>query len=176
MHNGEVGGFATIKRALQESLSDEAYSSIRGSTDSEHLFAYAMDSISSEDEQSPDRLANALEDAIRLVEQTRIAASVDIPSLLNLVLTDGSCAAVTRFVSEDSDLEPASLYTHTGRQYVCEDGSCRMVSPDHENGTTLIASEPLSDDPGWDPVPRNHVVTVYPDRTISTRPIRLPRE
>ena len=172
MHNGEIGGFHQIKRNLQEGLSNEAFSAILGSTDSEHLFAYAMDSLDQES-QPADCMAAALTEAIRLVERERIAASIESPSLLNLVLTDGSSAAVTRFISEGFDLEPASLYTHTGRQYVCEDGDCRMVEPDHESGTVLIASEPLSGDPGWDPVSRNHVVTVYPDRTIALRPIEI---
>ena len=39
MHNGTVGGFAKIKRNMLDKLSDETFDWIKGSTDSEHLFA-----------------------------------------------------------------------------------------------------------------------------------------
>jgi len=39
MHNGDVGGFHEIRRALLATLSDRAFDAIGGGTDSEHLFA-----------------------------------------------------------------------------------------------------------------------------------------
>ncbi|HED66827.1 MAG TPA: class II glutamine amidotransferase, partial [Planctomycetes bacterium] len=41
MHNEVVGDFRGIRRALLASLDDEAFHSIQGTTDSEHLFAIA---------------------------------------------------------------------------------------------------------------------------------------
>jgi len=39
MHNGAVPEFSRLKRGLQQRLSNQAFSTIGGSTDSEHLFA-----------------------------------------------------------------------------------------------------------------------------------------
>lgn len=55
--------------------------------------------------------------------------------------------------------EPASLYLHEGARYVCEDGVCRMLEA-HDAGAVLVASEPLSRDAGWAPVPPNHVLII----------------
>ncbi len=43
MHNGDVAGFSAIRRSMLERLSDEAFASIRGNTDSEHVFALFQD-------------------------------------------------------------------------------------------------------------------------------------
>ncbi len=45
MHNGAIGGFAALRRPIQASLSDETFRTLRGTTDSEHLFALFMDAI-----------------------------------------------------------------------------------------------------------------------------------
>ncbi|MDJ0840724.1 MAG: class II glutamine amidotransferase [Acidobacteriota bacterium] len=174
MHNGSIGGFPRIKREIQNHLSDESFKVILGSTDSEHLFALALDCLTPEGVDPPARrLADALAGAIRIVEMLRHNAGETEISYLNLVLTDGTSAAATRYVSDPLDNTAASLFSHTGRQYVCEDGVCKMVAADLEDGAVLVASEPLSDDEGWDLVPPNHIVLVHPDRTISWEPLDL---
>ncbi|RMF60275.1 MAG: class II glutamine amidotransferase, partial [Calditrichaeota bacterium] len=45
MHNGHIGGFRSIKRALRRRLSDEVYDWLRGETDSEHFFALFLDNL-----------------------------------------------------------------------------------------------------------------------------------
>ena len=46
-----------------------------------------------------------------------------------------------------------------------------MVSPEKGRGAVIISSEPLSDDPGWQAIPFNHLVMVNEDLTVSQRPI-----
>jgi predicted glutamine amidotransferase len=45
MHNGWIGSFRAIKRALQSSLGDSAWDAIEGTTDSEHAFALVIDEL-----------------------------------------------------------------------------------------------------------------------------------
>ena len=45
MHNGDVGGFTAMRRALLNGLGEKAFRSIHGSTDSEHLFALFLDEL-----------------------------------------------------------------------------------------------------------------------------------
>ena len=60
-----------------------------------------------------------------------------------------------------------SLYYHTGRRYECDEGVCRMIEHDEDHSAVLVCSERLSEDPGWDRVPGNHMVIVEEDRTTT---------
>ncbi len=167
MHNGTVGGFHAIRRRLLSGLSDEAFDSILGSTDSEHVFGLITDHVASATEGAASlaSMEGAIRAAIGRTEELRDQAKIDEPSFLNLALTDGRRAVVSRFVSD----EPAranTLYVHSGSRYVCEEGMCRMVD-DREEGAVIVASEPLSEDPGWEPVPPNHLVTVDEDLSVT---------
>ncbi|MEZ5980584.1 MAG: class II glutamine amidotransferase [Planctomycetota bacterium] len=159
MHNGDVGGFTHFRRKLVERLSDRAFEEIEGSTDSEHAFALLLDELGHADVPSPFALFDAVERTI----DTLVALSAEFgrgeASYLNFAVTNGECAVVTRFTTlEDYDGE--SLYVHRGRRYVCDGGVCRMVAPDESGGAVIVSSERLSDDPGWEVVPRNHAVVV----------------
>ncbi len=161
MHNGDVGGFRHIRRQLLAGLSDGAFHAIRGSTDSEHLFAMFLDRAAGHmGEPDPAlALARALYRTIRDV----IAVAPE-PCYLNLAVSDGVHAAAARFTTDTPDAAD-SLYWHSGKRYVCEGDVCRMVEPEVGHGTVLISSEPLSGDPGWERVPVNHLVVVQADRT-----------
>jgi predicted glutamine amidotransferase len=173
MHNGSIAGFQKVRRALLASLTDESFPVVRGSTDSELMFALFLDHhrrLAARD--AADALAVALDATIRHVLAALDREGVREPSFLNMAVSDGRRAAVSRFTSGPPD-EAATLYIHEGKQYVCEDGVCHMVSPDVGRGAVLVCSEPLSEDPGWDPVPANHLVVVRDDRSVSVRPCAL---
>jgi len=169
MHNGDLAGFAQYRRELLASLSDEAFETIRGSTDSEHLFALLVDELARRAELAPlERLAAGVEATMaRALELARRHG--DEPSTLNLAVSDGSCAIATRFTNE-RDEHGESLHLHRGRRYVCEDGVCRMVPAEKgAAGAVIVASERLSDDPGWEMVPPNHMVLVSSEREVTLR-------
>ena len=46
-----------------------------------------------------------------------------------------------------------------------------MVERGDAGPTAIIASEPLSEDPGWEAVPKNHVGIVRDDRTAHAWPL-----
>ena len=46
-----------------------------------------------------------------------------------------------------------------------------MNARDETGHAVLVASEPLSDDPGWREVPANHLVRIEPDRSVRIEPI-----
>ena len=166
MHNGSVGGFSKIARKLRASLPDWAYDNIRGTTDSEHVFALFRQRWKAL--QPGDRvetMATALLQTFSDLEAMQAEAGVDEPSFLNIVVTDGRQAVATRYVSHPS--EPAhSLYIRAGRAYTCENGECRMLeSSAVDSKAVLVCSEPLSDEGGWTQVAHNHLVLVHaPDR------------
>jgi glutamine amidotransferase len=170
MHNGDIGGFPRLRRALLQSLGDAAFDVVHGNTDSEHLFALVVDELPRATGAGAARLANALEAAIARVVALARAAGVDEPSYLNVALSDGECAVACRYTTE-ADYDGESLYVHTGRLYVCSAGVCRMLAPARGRGCVLVSSEPLSDDDGWDLLPRNSFVLVDGDGNVHTRPV-----
>jgi predicted glutamine amidotransferase len=172
MHNGDIGDFAHVRRSLLSSLSDDAFHSIHGNTDSEHLFGLVIDELASTNSSGAEHLAAAMQAAVsRIVALCRKHGQGE-HSYLNVALSDGESAVACRFTTEP-DYEGESLFVHTGRVYVCQGGVCRMLSPDSGRGCVLVSSEPLSEDPGWVPLPRNSMVLVAKDGTINVRSMRV---
>ncbi len=170
MHNGAVGGFATIRRKLLATLSDKAFNALCGSTDSEHLFGIVIDEFMAASRCSGplEAMETAIRAAIDTTEAMRKEAGVEEQSLLNLVVTDGHRSVISRFISRDPECAN-TLYTHSGSRYVCKDGRCRMIPESEDVVTVIVASEPLSDDEGWEPVPPNHLVLIDDDKSVVIR-------
>jgi predicted glutamine amidotransferase len=174
MHNGELGCFQTIRRRLLDGLSEPAFDLIQGTTDSEHLFAAIVDrllranrdSTGSPVEALGAAMAGAVEDALELGREL----GAEEPSYLNLALTDGRRLAVCRFTDGELADSP-SLYVHRGKLFTCEDGQCRFFEPDGRGDAVLVASEPLTDDPGWSVVEPNTLLLVTEDRAVTQRPM-----
>jgi glutamine amidotransferase len=166
MHNGTVFGFEKIRRLLRRGLSDEAYDLIKGNTDTEHIFALFIDLIKSVKNPTAGQLAKALVGAIRKIDILKDQVGLELPSSLNLVISDGQNMVATRY---DSSGEGAnSLYVMAGDQFYCEDGQCRM---DEGSNAVLVVSEPLSDSPRWQKVGNNNLITVDRERNISIQSI-----
>ena len=160
MHNGDIGGFANIRRHLLNLLSDEAFAHIKGTTDSEHFFGLLIDELRTVSHlEAWDRLPTAMMKAIRKVLTLIEAHAEGAPSYLNMVLTDGHLAVAVRMTT-DAPSEADSLYVNLGRRYICENGICYMHDPGHHETAVVISSERLSDDPGWESVPVNTMILV----------------
>jgi glutamine amidotransferase len=166
MHNGTVHGFDKIERKLRESLSEEAYSIIKGNTDSEHLFALFVDRIGRITSPTLQDLEDSLRDAIVYLESLKISAGVTTPSSMNLVLSDGSRILATRYISGGGPAN--SLYISSMGQFNCEDGMCKIAEGEK---AILIVSEPLVELPGWEMVEPNHLVTVDQDKCVTIKPL-----
>ncbi len=174
VHNGSVGGFRLIRRALLARLSQEAFDTIHGSTDTEHIFALFLDrhrEVAGNGLSPLAAMEAALRAAIRDVEEMRAEAGVTDPSVLNLAVTDGTRGIVSRYISHDPE-NASSLYVHEGDRYVCEGGRARLEpAGGKRRGAVVVASEPLSNDSVWTSVPPNHLVLVHEDRGWEFRPI-----
>ena len=171
MHNGDVAGFGSIRRRLLEGLSDEAFHAISRSTDSEHVFALFLDQHRRlGGHAGVEIMADALEATIAEISSLATAAGSNDDSYLNLAVSDGLSAVVSRH-STGAPEEANSLYLHDGGNYVCEQGVCRMAPEGNGHGAVLIASEPLTAESSWRQVPTNHLVMVDPQRRLTIRAI-----
>jgi len=171
MHNGIVGGFPAVRRPLLERLSDPFFDAIQGTTDSEHVFALFLENLARGPanpaaEDLADALRRTIEEIHALVERHAPQAY----SLLNLAVSDGRCAVVTR-CSTKPDYPGESLHVDRGRRYLCEEGACRMVPGDETGGAVIVSSEALSRDPGWETVPPDHFVLIRSGGQAEQKPL-----
>ena len=167
MHNGDIGGFSRIRRALLAELSDDRFDSIRGSTDSEHFFALLLDELESEGaDADAESIGRAVQRGIERISALMFAHAPGEHLYINAVLTNGNDAVACRYTTDDP-AEGSSLHLNQGQRYICEDGVCRMIDTVH-SGSVIISSEPLSDDPGWTAFKPNSMVLLSGNRVTRT--------
>jgi glutamine amidotransferase len=117
-HNGRMWNFKSYRRRFLALLSDEAFSGVRGTTDSEAMFGLILTYLAKDGQGSPytqkepfghERLARALKKALRQVEIVMEENNImDGYSTFNFSITDGDTMVATRFC--DKDIPPPSLY------------------------------------------------------------------
>jgi len=135
MHNGQIGGYAQVRRSLEAQLNDEMYGARRGATDSELLFLLALQRMDG-GMPAPEAVQGVLDDTLALMQRD----GVEAPLRFAAALSDGESVHAFRFSSDD---KPPSLYV---RQ--------------HREGT-IVASEPLEDGcEGWQALGPGAVVRV----------------
>jgi glutamine amidotransferase len=174
MHNGGIAEFSKIKRKLRESLSDELYNWIQGTTDSEHAFAVFLNQLQDPlGESSPDQLKRAMMETILTLNNWTKEAGIINPSYYNFAVTDGKTLVATRFVNDDIK-EPASLYISSGSEFECRNGICRMIQAERNDHAIIISSEPLTvAREGWIKVPKNHMIIVTTELNVNLVPIEI---
>ena len=133
MHNGQIGGFCTLRRRIENMIPDRFYGQRRGGTDSEAIFLIAMGDIDNEGPVEAVRLAlariTAEMDQAGIGEALRFAAA----------LSDGHSLSVFRWSSDP--LAPSVYYRHTAT-------------------ALIVVSEPIDDHAdGWQALATNHVLT-----------------
>jgi len=164
MHNGDIEDFGKIRRYLLDGLSDEAFNSIEGETDTEHLFAVFLDEVKKTNKPnlSPEEMTNALEKAIHYVQGLKKQYNASPDSYINAAVTDGDVMVAIRYVSSP-DLQASSLYYSEGAAYECAGNMCRMRT-DKDELAVLVVSEPLTSTHEWKEIPVNHILMV--DRNL----------
>jgi ergothioneine biosynthesis protein EgtC len=174
MHNGDIGDFRLVRRKLLASVCDEAFGNVYGSTDSEHFFALFIDSLKMLTDRDPAmRMARALASAIDRSLELVASAGAGSASYLNIAISDGEHAVVSRF-TDDADGIPESLYYFTGQLYP-------DVGPNAKRKGTqavTVSSERLTPDPGWAEVPAGQIIILRRDRApqfVDARTARPPQ-
>ncbi len=172
MHNGDLGGFLRGRRRIIGRMPDRIFETIRGTTDSEHLFGLVLSRIPEADHENAQTLADALVGGVReAISILREDSGAEEHCYLNIVLANGRSAVACRYTTDLPD-GADSLYLNWGKRYACEGGLCRMLDADEASGSVIVASEPLSQEPGWHPVPTNHLVLI--DGTAQPRVMAWP--
>ncbi|MFU8895371.1 MAG: class II glutamine amidotransferase [Gammaproteobacteria bacterium] len=170
MHNGHIPAFRRIRRPLMARLGNDGFHAIRGTTDTEHIFALVAERLRGhEDDSSCELLADALAGGIRDLHELIDEHAPGTHCYLNLVLTDGRHAAACRYSSDPGYID--SLYLNSGSAYLCDGDHCWMEPDAGTARAILVSSEPLNTGPRWQPVPRNHMALINHALEIELRSI-----
>lgn len=134
MHNGQIGGYADIRRHIEALIPDEAYALRRGNGDSEAIFLAALGRGLESDPIAA--MASTLSACLAAMRASRIEAALRFTA----ILADGETLRAFRWASDD---RAPSLYWRRLAKGIA------------------IASEPfgMPDDP-WQSVPAGSVMQV----------------
>jgi glutamine amidotransferase len=143
MHNGQIGGYAQIRRRVEAMIPDALYPSRLGTTDSEAIFLIAMGH--GLDHDPVGALARTLSQISAVMDEQGVRE----PLRLTAAVTDGRALHAFRWSSDD---KAPSLY----------------FRPDGED--LLVVSEPLDADRAcWRPVPAGCALVASAEGRVETR-------
>lgn len=173
IHNGHVPAFDDVRPRLLDRLSDDRRQALRGTTDSEHVFALLLELR----EEHPSASLHAVTRQVVQLIQTWVSAASSDPTVrpvemnsdelshdelvdilgLNLLWTDGQSLAGSRLNRTLWVLERTSVYT-------CPICGHEHASPSSDGSykSTTLASERLTDE-SWEPVPNGSVFSAGED-------------
>ncbi|KAI8138952.1 nucleophile aminohydrolase [Fennellomyces sp. T-0311] len=175
MHNGGIAQFEKIKRKLQNSLPEELFLFVQGSTDSEWAFALFLSFLANPKADTFDHqeLKSAMLKTIAQLNEWADEAGITEPSLLNFAVTDGASVVCVRYISSKTE-EAASLYFSSGTRFECyRPGHYRMVKADRREDMVVVASEPLTfEEADWLTIPTNTVMVITPKLNVLLQPIK----
>jgi glutamine amidotransferase len=183
-HNGDLARFPEMKPLLARHVKPEFARQIRGTTDSEWIYALLVSVLKSPQKRpSGDELHEALQATLRILRQARKELGIATASPVNLFLTDGTQLAAARYCFDFGAYpqDPAefvagyltyySLWYTAGRDYGLHDGEWKMTGGSDNATSVLVASEPLTRDTNaWVEVPEYSMLhaTVRKDRPAIT--------
>jgi len=118
MHNGVIGGFMGLRRALLATLSEVAFDAVQSfHSDSAVAFALFLHHLPNlTDPLQPAQLLAAIEATVATITKLQVEAGVTDVSLLNFVVSDGATLIATRYVSRD-DCPAATMYYAQGASF-----------------------------------------------------------
>ncbi|MDE2514485.1 MAG: class II glutamine amidotransferase [Rhodospirillales bacterium] len=142
MHNGQIGGFAAIRRRVEAMIPDPLYPSRTGTTDSEAIFLSAVGLGLAEEPLC------AIATVLSRVREEMARAQVAAPLRFTAALTDGAHLWAFRWASDDA---PPTLYFRDG----CYDDGAKGL---------VVVSEPIDGKrQDWHAVPPGHALIAAPD-------------
>lgn len=164
-HAGRVGGFHRVRRAFLESLSNEAFSMMRGTTDSEMVFGLYLDLLWARQEVDAHlRLAAALNEMAWRIVATLQEKAPGEGLRLNVALSDGEHLVACRF-SWNEERPPDPLY-YIERQTLAPIHRRPPARRARERSiVTTVSSMPLADDGEWVEIAPGHLVIA--DREVA---------
>jgi len=172
-HNGDLARFAEMRPRLLEHMRPEVATCIRGTTDSEWIYALILSQLAApRGPCTAAELVRAVDLALAAIRRARADLGIATSSSLNLFLTTGDQLAAVRYCFDfgcyetadpgkvhEANLTFLSLWYTSGREYGRHDGEWKMVGGADTADSIMIASEPLTrDTTTWLEVPEYSMI------------------
>jgi predicted glutamine amidotransferase len=160
MHNGLIPHFDKIKRKLHALLDDDLYAWIKGSTDSESIFALFLQVSKHSKSNKITDVAAHLEETFSIIQKLSQECRARSPSHFNICLTDGKRLITCRYCS--------SKHAKQETMYWALDNQTKGQQQ------IIIASEKFTKpNQEWKLIPTNSFLMVEHDFELSTQKILI---
>ena len=173
-HNGQLARFDEMKFALLPHIRPELARVVRGTTDSEWVYALLLSQLPDPyGDFAAQDIARGVEKTLRVLSGVRRELGIATFSPMNLFLSDGNDIVVAcytfdlgRYERSGEGFNPPTeealrVWYTTGHSYGLHDGEWRMIGEKGDARSCIIASEPLTRDHAtWRAVPMQHLVYV----------------
>src|SRR5687768_5966524 len=181
-HNGDLARIGEMKPHLLEFIRPEIVPLIRGTTDSEWIYALIVSQLADPGAAATaDDLVRAVDQAFAVIRKVRARLGIATSSSVNLFITTGEQLAAVRYCFDfgcyrtedpakvhEANLSFLSLWYTSGSEYGRHDDEWKMIGGADTADSIMIASEPLTRDTStWLEVPEYSMI--YAD-TRSGRP------
>lgn len=154
-HNGQVAKFSVIKYDVLKYIDPRFKIQIKGTTDSEHLYALFLSQLKNHLYPSIPDVFSAIIDTLNIIQKIRRKVGIHFHSPLNFFISNGKFIVASRCVLDygnysseknfSSSLIYSSLWYTYGEKYGLFEGEYKMNAI-KKNRSIIIASEPLTDD------------------------------
>jgi glutamine amidotransferase len=159
-HNGDLAGISEMKSHLAPHVKPEFLARIRGTTDSEWIYALFVSQLSNPRESaSEEEVFSSLEKTVAIIRDARRKIGMALSSSVNLFIANGSQLAAVRYCLDfgcyrtddasrvhEANLTFLSLWYTLGRDYGLHGEEWRMTGGAERADSIIVASEPLTRD------------------------------
>ncbi len=172
-HNGDLARFAEMKPHLAQYLKPGIAPLIRGTTDSEWIYALLVSQLDDPSKpSSAEEIMTAVDRTLAILRDVRTRCGIASSSSVNLFLTTGDQLAAVRYCFDfgcyptedparvhEANLSFLSLWYTSGREYGQHEGEWKMIGGSDAADSIIIASEPLTKDTStWLEVPEYSMI------------------
>ena len=172
-HNGDLARVGEMKPHLLEFIRPGIVPLIRGTTDSEWIYALIVSQLADPGgAASADDLVRAVDRAFAVIRKVRARLGIATSSSVNLFITTGEQLAAVRYCFDfgcyrtedpakvhEANLSFLSLWYTSGSEYGRHDGEWKMIGGANAADSIMIASEPLTRDTStWLEVPEYSMI------------------
>lgn len=172
-HNGDLARMSMMRPHLQQHIRPGILNLIRGTTDSEWIYALIASNLPDPRASCPAAdLVRAVERALNVIREVRGQLGIAVSSSVNLFLTTGDQLAAVRYCFDfgcypterpeavhEANLNFLSLWYTCGREYGRHGGEWKMMGGGDAADSVMIASEPLTRDTStWLEVPEYSMI------------------
>jgi glutamine amidotransferase len=159
-HNGDLAGIAQMKPLLARHMKTEFLAQIRGTTDSEWIYALFVSQLGDPLKPGTEKsVFEAIERTLSIIREVRAELGIDVSSSVNLFVANGSQLAAVRYCFDfgryrtedpstlhEANLSFLSLWYTLGRDYALHDDEWKMSGGAENADSIIVASEPLTKD------------------------------